>query len=155
MCFSNREEVREITFSVPLKLSYMADQKSSVVIPTGCILKNEVQKDRCKLSKLKAKKIVKNARTHLLIEKARRKRLSGQSSRSLAVKMSKVLSAWRKHLPGQSSKLSVVHQGKEIIDLEESTGPEGSIDLGESTKADSLPYQAGLEVEQVAKFREQ
>nr|POE74269.1 hypothetical protein CFP56_52004 [Quercus suber] len=69
--------------------------------------------------------------------------------------MSKVLSAWRKHLPGQSSKLSVVHQGKEIIDLEESTGPEGSIDLGESTKADSLPYQAGLEVEQVAKFREQ
>uniref|UniRef100_A0A7N2MCQ0 Uncharacterized protein n=1 Tax=Quercus lobata TaxID=97700 RepID=A0A7N2MCQ0_QUELO len=216
-----REEVKGRTFSVPLKLSYMADQKSSVVIPTGYILKNEVQKDRSKLSsslidlgrkgdhftsldglhsdtdsnvlewplvssgipfvnksleilsfsnrsgarcntkldlvrlvgteKLKAKKIVKNARrTHLLIKKARGKRLSGQSSRSLAIKRSEVLSAWRKRLPGQSSKLPVVDQGKEIIDLGQSTGPKGSIDLGESTKADSLPHQAMLEVEQVA-----
>ncbi|KAL4621831.1 hypothetical protein ACB092_06G256800 [Castanea dentata] len=129
----------------------MADRKSSGVIPTSCILKNEVQKDRSKLLKFKAKKILKNAkRTHLLIKKARRKRLSGQSSRSLAVKRSKFLSAWRKRLPGQSSKLSAVDQGKEIIDLEESTGPEGSIELGEITKADSLPHQAGLEVEQVA-----
>ena len=34
--------------------------------------------------------------------------------------------------------------------MEQSTGPKGSIDLGESTKADSLPHQAMLEVEQVA-----
>jgi hypothetical protein len=34
--------------------------------------------------------------------------------------------------------------------LEESTVPEDIIDLGESSKADSLPLQAELEVEQVA-----
>lgn len=45
---------------------------------------------------------------------------------------------------------SISPLGKEIIDLEQSTGPKGSIDLGESTKADSLPHQAMLEVEQVA-----
>ncbi|GMY09476.1 hypothetical protein FCV25MIE_04715 [Fagus crenata] len=103
----------------------------------------------------KAKKLKKNTgslarRAHLLIKKSRRKHLSSQSSRSSAVKRSKVLSGWRKCLSGHSSKLAAVDQGKEIIDLEESTVPEDIIDLGESSKADSLPLQAELEVEQVA-----
>ncbi len=49
-CFSNREEVKGREFSAPLKSSYMADQKSSGIIPIGWILKNEVQKDGSKLS---------------------------------------------------------------------------------------------------------
>lgn len=51
-------------------------------------------------------------RNHLLIKKARSKHLTGQSSRMLAVKRSKVLLAMRKSLLGQISKLSAVDQGK-------------------------------------------
>ncbi|XP_042964012.1 uncharacterized protein LOC122298257 isoform X3 [Carya illinoinensis] len=86
-------------------------------------------------------------RNHLLIKKARSKHLTGQSSRMLAVKRSKVLLAMRKSLLGQISKLSAVDQGDEINDLAESTVPEDSTGLGESGKAD-CPHQAGLDSKQ-------
>ncbi|KAG6725320.1 hypothetical protein I3842_02G027400 [Carya illinoinensis] len=87
-------------------------------------------------------------RNHLLIKKARSKHLTGQSSRMLAVKRSKVLLAMRKSLLGQISKLSAVDQGDEINDLAESTVPEDSTGLGESGKAD-CPHQAGLHSKQL------
>ncbi|KAF5451551.1 hypothetical protein F2P56_026651 [Juglans regia] len=100
------------------------------------------------VKKLKKKAGFLARRKHLFIEKARSKHLTGQSSRLLAVKRSKVLLCMRKSLLGQSSKLSAVDQGDEINDLAESTGPEDSPGLGERAKAD-CPHRAGLDAEQV------
>lgn len=92
--------------SLHFSMHFMPDVETLIIFHFSFFTSVTVQK-------FKAKKILKNARrTHLLIKKARSKRLSGQSSRSLAVKRSKFLSAWRKRLPGQSSKLSAVDQGK-------------------------------------------
>ncbi|KAB1214421.1 hypothetical protein CJ030_MR5G003231 [Morella rubra] len=180
--------VQEGDFPVPFEESIMSDQNSSLTIPSGWILRNEIQKDGSTLSyyfceatgqlfgtyddlmryvnyareamvsvyspdfkakKLKTKAVLlatrghaidkgdsqknllirKPRRKHLPIRKAGRKQLPGQNSRSLSVKRSKVLLGRRKHL-----------SGKEIIDLEESTGPEDGAGL--SAIPDSQSRQA-------------